>query len=287
MQLQLIANYRCRIGENPLWNPLDKRLYWLDIPSGTIYRYDPAHEQHEPYFRGEVTGGFCLQADGSLLLFGVGGRISRLHEGQLSVLIESLPGEDHNRFNDLIVDPHGRVLCGTMPYSEGSPSGSLYCLEVDGSIRKLREGILLSNGLGFNDDCTTLYYADSLARTITRFRYDAATAAISHPSVFATLAPEDGVPDGLTVDAEGCVWLAVWDGARLIRYRPTGEIEREIAFPVKQVSSLTFSGDDLADIYVTSAGGDDPHSNGADAGAIFRLRLGIRGKADFLSRVAL
>ncbi|MDX2138797.1 MAG: SMP-30/gluconolactonase/LRE family protein [Chloroflexota bacterium] len=270
-----------------MWNPFDKHLYWLDIPSGMIYRYDPALEQHEPYFHGDVTGGFCLQADGSLLLFGAGGRISRLRDGQLSILIKSLPGEDRNRFNDVIVDSRGRVLCGTMPYVEGSLSGSLYCLEVDGSIRKLREGILLSNGLGFNDDCTTLYYADSLARTITRFRYDTVTGTISHASLFASLAMEDGVPDGLTVDAEGCVWLAVWDGARLIRYRPTGEIEREVAFPVKQVSSLTFGGNDLADIYVTTAGGDNPQENGTHAGAVFRLRPGIRGKADFLSRVTL
>lgn len=287
MTLELIANYACRIGENPLWNPLDHHLYWLDIQLGTIFRYDPATEAHEVFYRGDVTGGFTIQEDGSLILFGVGGRVSRLHQGYLTIMIDSLPGEENNRFNDIIADPSGCVLCGTIPYSAASQSGNLYRLERDGSIKKLWENIRLSNGMGFSLDQKTFYYADSRAHTVTQFAYDTLSGEISNPKLFATLAADDGDPDGLTVDSEGFIWLAVWDGSRLIRYDPAGRIEREIAFPVKKVSSLTFGGEDARDIYITSAGGDDLAHNGELAGALFRVRQDIRGRAEFLSRIQI
>jgi len=239
------------------------------------------------YGGGAVTGGFTLQEDGSLLLFGVAGRVSRLHQGTLTTLIESLPGEEDNRFNDVIVDPSGGVLCGTMPYSDKSKSGSLYRLAPDGSMTKVWENILLSNGMGFSPDHKTFYYSDSRAHTVTQFAYDAASGTISHPQNFVTLAADDGDPDGLTVDAEGFIWLAVWDGSRLVRYDPSGSIEREITFPVKKVSSLTFGGDDTRDIYITTAGGDDLSANGELAGALFRLRLEILGTPEFLSRIQI
>jgi D-xylonolactonase len=283
MTPELIVNYACHTGENPLWNPFDKQVYWLDIPVGTIFRYDPATGAPEVFYQGAVMGGFTLQSDGSLLLFGVGGAVRHLYRGAVTTLIESLPGEEGNRFNDVMADPAGRVLCGTMPYTPGSESGSLYLLERDGLIRKLRDSIQLSNGMGFSPDLKTFYHTDSVVRTITRFDYDAATGDIANPQLFAQRPPEQGVPDGLTVDAEGFIWSAVWNGSRLVRYDPDGRIEREVPFPVRKVSSLTFGGDDYSDIYVTTAGGDNPAENGALAGALFRLRLGITGRPDFLS----
>jgi D-xylono/L-arabinono-1,4-lactonase len=287
MTLELIANYVCPVGENPLWNPLDHQLYWLDIPSGTIYRYDPMTNAHEVFYQGNVTGGFTIQADGSLLLFGAGGRISRLHQGQITTIIESLPGEENNRFNDVVTDPEGCVLCGTMPHNSTSQSGTLYRLERDGSVKTLWENIRLSNGMGFSLDHKTFYYSDSRAHTVTQFDRDPASGEISNPRLFATLPADDGDPDGLTVDSEGFIWLAVWDGSRLIRYDPAGKIEREIVFPVKKVSSLTFGGDDERDIYITTAGGDNLAHNGELAGALFRLRQEIRGRPEYLSRIQI
>lgn len=287
MILELIANYACRVGENPLWNPLDHHVYWVDIPVGTIYRYNPSTAVHEVFYRGDVTGGFTLQEDGSLILFGVGGRISRLYQGTMTTIIDSLPGEENNRFNDVITDPLGGVLCGTMPERAGSQSGSLYRLGVDGSIRKLRDNIRLSNGMGFSLDHKTFYYADSRAHTVTQFDYDVARGEIANPKLFASLPPEDGDPDGLTIDMEGFLWLAVWDGSRLIRYDPLGSIEREIAFPVKKVSSLTFGGEDTRDIYITTAGGENPADNGELAGALFRVKQEIRGRPEYLSRIQI
>ena len=225
-----------------------------------------------------------MQDDGAFLLFSQAGTILRWKDGQMITVIPSLPGEEQHRFNDVITDPRGRVLAGTMSFGAPGHSGRLYQLGVDGSVRCLRDDLALSNGFGFSLDHQTLYHADSVSLTIRQFDYDVETGSVSTPRVFARLDGSDGVPDGLTVDAEGFVWLAVWDGYRLIRYAPDGTIERTIPIPAKKVTSLTFGGPDGTDLYVTTAGGDETAENGPLSGSVFRLRLGIRGVPEFLSR---
>lgn len=283
---QLIADTACKVGENPLWHPFERRFLWLDIPTGTIYQYDPATGTYRVFYEvGEMTGGFTVQTDGALLLFGVGGQVRRLHAGTLTTVIESIPGEEHNRFNDAIADPEGRVYSGTMPVSSASKSGRLYRIETDGRYTAVLDGIQLSNGMAFSPDLTTFYHTDSPARTITAFDYDRATGDLSNPRLFTRLPEEHGVPDGMTVDAEGYIWSANWDGWRLVRYDPQGQVEREVRFPAKKVSSVIFGGDDISDIYATTAGGDNRAENGEHAGGVYRLRLGISGRPEFLSAI--
>jgi len=283
MNPELLCDYQCETGEGPIWHPGEQRLYWLDIPAGRMFRYDPATEEHELVYEGSQVGGFTIQDDGSLLLFGEQGSVRRWHHGELSTLIEKLPGEETTRFNDVIADPEGRVFCGTMPASDHP--ARLYRLDVDGSIKLVLDNVGLSNGMGFSPDRSTLYFTDSSNRVIYAFSYDQAGGGISEQRVFARI---EGVeqPDGLTVDADGFVWSARWDGSRLVRYTPEGEIERVVEFPVTQVSCLTFGGADYRDIYVTTAGGHERPARGLLAGALFRLRIdGIRGVPEFHSRV--
>ncbi|MCC7207849.1 MAG: SMP-30/gluconolactonase/LRE family protein [Anaerolineae bacterium] len=279
------ARTACRLGENPLWNPFDQKLYWLDILAGAIYRFDPQAGGHEVFHRGGVAGGFTLQADGSLLLFGVGGAVHRLRDGMLQTVLSGLPGEEGNRFNDAIADPAGRVLSGTIPYAPESTAGALYRFDSGFRPTKLRENVGLSNGMGFSPDARTFYHTDSKARTIDRYDYDADAGRITNRRTFAQHPDSQSVPDGLTVDAEGFVWSAVWDGACIVRYDPAGRVERRIGLPAKKVTSLIFGGEDYRDLYVTTAGGDDPAQNGPNAGALFRLRPGVQGKPEYLSRV--
>jgi len=283
MQPELIADYQCVCGENPLWNPFDKRVYWTDIPTGRLFRYDPATGAHEQFYQGEVVGGFTLQADGALLLFMARGAVAIWREGKLTPVVEEIPAERESRFNDVIADPAGRVFCGTMP-TKAAP-GRLYRLDTDGSIHLLLEGIGCSNGLGFTPDRKCLYYTDTPKREIYLFDYDQDTGAITHQRVAIRTPEGDGGPDGMTVDAEGQVWTAKWGGSCLVRYTPEGVEERRITFPARKVSSLTFGGDDCSDIYVTTAGGDTKEADGPGAGALFRVRAGIRGVPEFLSRV--
>ena len=285
MEPELVADYQCQVGEGPMWHPMEKRVYWTDIPAGRMFRFDPSTGEHERFYEGEEVGGFTVQDDGALLLFMARGAVARWRDGDLSHIVDEIPEERESRFNDVIADPAGRVFCGTMP--TGDRLGRLYRLDLDGSLTVVLEGIGISNGMGFTPDRRQMYYTDSQARSIYIFDYDIDSGAITNQRVFVETPEGQGIPDGMTVDAEGYVWSARWDGSFLCRYTPQGVEERRVAFPAKKVSSAIFAGDDLTDIYVTTAGGQDKAEEGPGAGGLFRLNLGIRGAPEFLSRVRL
>lgn len=285
MDPELIADYACVTGEGPLWHPLEKRIYWLDIPQGRMFRYDPATGRHEQVHEGAQIGGATVQADGSLLLFMEKGAVAKWSDGEIEHIVGEIPEERDSRFNDVIADPAGRVFCGTMSTAERS--GRLYRLDIDGSITLILEDVGTSNGMGFTADRKHMYHTDTDVGTIFSYDYDERTGDISNRRIFLKIEDDGGRPDGMTVDADGHVWSARWDGHHLVQHRPDGTEERRIRFPAKKVSSVTFGGADLTDIYVTTAGGQDKGGNGPGAGALFRVNLGIRGMPEFYSRVRL
>jgi len=288
MRLQRVADTRDHTGEGPLWHPDEAALYWVDIPDGELYRYDPAAGEHELVHETSVIGGYTIQDDGSVLLFEDGGRVELLDDGEVTTVVDGLPGEADSRFNDVIADPEGRVLCGTMPTADRP--GRLYRLETDGTIEVLRDDVALPNGLGFSPDLETLYFAESEARTVHRYDYDRASGEIeAREPLLDVDGPE--IPDGLTVDADGDVWIAFWDGGRIGRYAPDGtEVER-VEFPARKVSSVTFGGPDYDVAYATTAlgPGEGPAGTRVDegdgAGALFRFRPEASGRPEFRSRI--
>ena len=285
MQPELIADYNCVVGEGPLWHPTERCVYWVDIPQGRIFHYDPASGEHRQIFEGPQVGGFTIQADGSLLLFMERGAVASLRHCKLEYHIEQLEAERETRFNDVIADPAGRVFCGTMPAP--ARAGSLYRMDTDGSITQVLSGIGISNGMGFTPDAKRMYYTDSPTHNIYIFDYDVETGELSNQRVFVNTGESDGIPDGMTVDAAGYVWSARWDGSSLVRYSPSGEQERRIWFPARKVSSIAFGGDDYTDMYITTAGGQNKTAEGPGAGCLYRLNLGIAGKPEYLSRIGL
>jgi len=283
---ELVADTRCAVGEGPLWHEDEGRVYWVDILPGHLYRYDPARGRHERVFEaGEMIGGFTIQADGALLLFLARGAVKTWRDGQLATVIDEIPEERDSRFNDVIADPEGRVFCGTMPTADRL--GRLYRLDPDGTLTKLLDGIDVSNGFGFTPDVQGLYYTESMKHVIYLFDYDRASGALRNQRLFVETPPDGGLPDGMSVDAEGYVWSARWDGSALYRYDSSGNEVGRVTFPAKKVSSVTFGGPDYADAYVTTAGGDNRAVEGPGAGALFRLRPGVRGKPPFRSRIGL
>lgn len=286
MEPEVIADYACITGEGPLWHADEKRLYWLDIPQGRLFRYDPATNTHEIAYRGDVVGGFTIQADGALLFFGARGAVHLWRGGPLTTLIDEIPAEREGRFNDVIADPAGRVFCGSMPAERGLPS-RLYRLDTDGTLALLLDDVGLSNGMGFTPGLTRMYHSDTRKFVINIYDHDQATGALTNGREFARVSDVDveGRPDGLTVDAEGFVWSARYGGGCVVRYAPDGTEERRIAFPARNVTSLTFGGDDYSEMYVTTAGGDNRAENGPGAGALFRIRPGIRGVPEFRSAI--
>ena len=286
MQPELIADYNCVVGEGPLWHPDEQAVYWVDIPQGRLFRYDPESGDHAQIFEcPQQIGGFTIQADGSLLLFMERGAIAALRHGSLDYIVREIPAERETRFNDVCADPAGRVFCGTMPAPDHP--GSLYRLDPDGALTQVLTGIGISNGIGFTPDRKRMYYTDSPTHNIYIFDYDIDTGEISNRRVFVHTGESDGIPDGMTVDAAGYVWSARWDGSSLVRYSPQGEQERRVWFPARKVSSVIFGGADYTDMYITTAGGQDKTAEGPGAGCLYRLNLGIQGKPEFRSRIAL
>lgn len=285
--VDLIADFACHTGENPIWHPDEAVLYWLDIPQGRIFRFDPESHQAERFWQGNVVGGMTIQEDGALLLFMEAGRVALLANGSLTTLVEKRKEEANKRFNDVIATPSGSVFCGTLSYDEGG-TGSLFHLNSDRTLTTLIDSVGIANGMGFSPDLSHFYFTDSTpARKIYRYDYDRERDALHGETVFSHLPPEDGLPDGLTVDADGFVWSARWDGGKVIRFVPSGEIDCEIEIPgAKKVSSVAFGGPDFGDLYVTTAGGEDKHQNGENAGALFRIRSDtFRGRAEFRSSI--
>lgn len=285
MEPELVADEPCVTGEGPLWHPGEQALYWTDIPRGRLFRYTPATGRYEHVYQGESVGGFTIQADGALLLFMAGGKVRLCRDGTLSSIIDDVPGDAATRFNDVIADPEGRVFCGTMALP--NRPGRLYRIDIDGSVHTVVEDVEVSNGLGFTPDLAGMYYTDTPTLEISLFAYDRATGALANRRAFTRTPRGEGFPDGMTVDAEGYVWSARWDGGCLVRYAPDGAEVSRISFPAKKVSCPTFGGAHYADLYVTTAGGDQRRTEGPAAGALFRLRPGVRGVPEFRSRIGL
>jgi sugar lactone lactonase YvrE len=278
----VIADFACHCGEGPMWHPDEKCLYWTDIPNSKIFKYDPQTGETETHDTGVPVGGFTVHEDGRLLFFTAGCAVKLWDRGRMETVIDAFPGEENNTFNDVIADPEGRVFCGAFGTKERP--GRLYRLDPDGSISVMLEGRKVPNGMGFSPDLRTMYFCDSADRQIYAFDYDRSSGDITHQRIVATTEGTESVPDGMTVDAEGFIWSARWDGYCLVRMNPDGKAVHQVDFPTKKVSSVIFGGDDMTDIYVTTAGGNDTVENGEPAGALFHLNLGIRGKAEFRSR---
>ncbi|MCO5224684.1 MAG: SMP-30/gluconolactonase/LRE family protein [Thermomicrobiales bacterium] len=285
---ELLVDLPCDTGEGPLWDDHTQTLTWNDIPAGTVYRYDPATGGNKVIYRHDsAIGGHVLQEDGSLVLFCAEGEILVLRDGKVEAIVKRIPAVAGSRFNDVIADPTGSVYCGTMPLQSGP--AHLYRLHTDDTLELIWDDLGLGNGMGFSPDLTTFYHSDSHRRCVFRADYDQQTGAISNRSVLFNLESDVAVPDGMTVDVNGDIWLAVWDGSCLLHYSSTGEPLERIPFPVKKVSSINFGGPDYDIAYVTTAGGlNRDGDDGPLAGSLFSVAIpGVRGRSDFRSRIRM
>jgi D-xylonolactonase len=281
-----IADERCDTTEGPLWHEDLQALFWLDIPAGRLYRYDPEAGNHALVYQGAgQIGGFTIQETGDLLMFGEQGRIWTWdpRSGAERVVIAEIPAERGTRFNDVIADPEGRVFAGTMP--DGDRGGHLYRLDPDGSLTLVLDDAGVSNGMDFTPDLAGMYHTNSITRTITRYCYDRASGEITFEAVVVRVPEGEGVPDGMTLDTHGDIWSARWDGGALFHYAPDGQLLGSKPFPARKVSSITFGGPDFANAYVTLAGGTDREAEGEGAGSLYRTSLGVAGRAPFRSRI--
>jgi sugar lactone lactonase YvrE len=293
--VEIIADDGNLCGEGPLWDPLRERLVWLDIEGSLVFQYRPSTGEKQVIGRDLMVGGVALNHGGDLVLGGATGLHLWSRQSAYRTIASEFAGEPLC-FNDLIAGPRGQVYAGTIHWGPNGMEkhGCLVRCDPDGSLSIEDEGVELANGLGFSPDDRTLYFTDSTARTIHAYDVDAATGALSGRRVFVRVSSDEGVPDGLTVDREGFVWSAQWYGGSVARYDPDGRIERRIALPVRQVSSVAFGGADFTDLYVTTAANSWTSSYapaGYDfrapniGGALYRIRTDIQGRSEHVARL--
>jgi sugar lactone lactonase YvrE len=277
-RVEVVVASACELGEGPVWDARSGRIAWVDILGRNVHLHDPTTGATEsiatPLDVGAIvprrTGGFMAALQDGFWVVGDGPprRVASVSDARPEI-----------RFNDGKCDPAGRFWAGTMAYDEVSPAGGLYRLDLDGSVARVLDGLTISNGLAWSGDGTTLYFIDTPTRRIDAFSYDADTGEIADRRTVIEIPRGAGWPDGMTIDVEDGLWVALWGGSALHRY-VAGRLDRVVPLPVSQPTSCAFGGPDLDVLYVTSARkGLDAAARRAEplAGALFRLSPGVRG----------
>ena len=278
-EVERVLRARARLGEGPVWDAATGTLLWVDIYDYRVHRFHPESGRDEA-FDVDDTVGFAVPASDGRILVGLRQRLALLEPktGEIECLVAVEVNRPRNRINDGAVDPRGRVWFGTAAKDEGA--ASLYRYDPENGLVRAEAGLSLSNGLGWSPDGGTFYLTDSPAKLIHAYDFDPDRGTLTRRRIFADLRDEDGVPDGLAVDAEGGVWSARFDGAALVRYDPGGRETLRVRTPVRRPTSCAFGGPKLADLYVTSASvgmSEEEIEASFDSGDLFRLRPGVSG----------
>jgi sugar lactone lactonase YvrE len=272
---------RALLGEGALWDAEDRLLYWVDIKGRAVHRFDPATGRDTGFSMPEEVGSLARREAGGLVVaLRSGFHVFDPGPGTCRPVARPERDRPQNRFNDGKPDRRGRFWAGSMHDPETAPTGALYRLDPDGACRRMVDGVVISNALCWSPDGRTMYHADTLRRTVWAWDSDPDRGEIANRRVFVELSADDGAPDGATVDAEGFVWLAHWDGWCVTRHDPTGRTERVLRLPVQRPTCPAFGGPGLDVLYVTSASiglSGDALSAQPWAGGILALDPGVRG----------
>jgi L-arabinonolactonase len=282
MNVETVVAAQNILGEGPLWSVRQKAFYWVDIEGRAFFRLkttgNTAGEVER--FPLEYRIGALALTDSDDLILALEDGLARwdMARGKVRFLPDNVAFNLPNRFNDGKMDRRGRFWAGTM---SDKPENSLYRLDPDGSVHEMETGVVISNGIGWSPDNRIMYYSDSGAGVVYAYDFDIDAGTISNRREFLRSDGDAGVADGLTVDAEGFIWSAFWNGWRVARFNPQGEQVLEIPMPVQRPTSCVFGGSGLNELYITSASmdlSDAERAQQPQAGDVFRVRLeGVRG----------
>lgn len=279
IRAELMHDARAHLGEGPVWDPRVGVLWWVDIRNGALHRFDPDTGPIAPIEVGQEVGAVSLRTSGGLVMAVRDGFATLDDDGRVSPLVHVEADREENRMNEGKCDPAGRFWASTMSRDHYPNQGALYCLAADGAVRKVLDEISIGNGLAWSADRKTMYYIDTLTCGVDAFDYDVESGQISNRRQIIGIPYEQGFPDGMCIDAEGALWVALWAGACVRRYSTTGELLAQIDLPTSNVSSCVFGGPDLTDLYITTARQGLGEKLAAEplAGALFRARPGVAG----------
>jgi len=281
-QPEALKTEKSILGEGPLWLSEKGQLVWVDIEGGKVRVYEPNTGKESEIPVGQRIGAIVQADDGRMVCaLESGFAFLDLSSGRIEPIVDPEAHLPDNRFNDGKVDPAGRFWAGTMSKDDKGPVGALYRLEGDGSVDRMVEGIGCSNGLGWSLDAKTMYYIDTSTGRVDAFDYDVENGEIRNRRTAASIPREHGYPDGMTVDAEGMLWVACWDGYGISRIDPaTGTLLHRLELPVSRVTSCCFGGENMDELYITSARvglSEEQLRREPLAGSLFVCKPGVRG----------
>jgi D-xylonolactonase len=281
-EARLVWEVAAELGEGPVWDQRDSRLWFTDIKRQKVHRYDPATGDRRSWDAPEQVG-FILPAESGGFIAGLQSGLHRFdpESGRFDLLLEVEPDRPTNRLNDGVVDPAGRLWFGTMDNGEREKSGAFYGYHRGQLTRTHLTGIAITNGPAVSPDGRTLYWVDTVGGGI--YACDVAEDGSLGPSRdFAMIAPRDGHPDGPTIDSEGCVWISLYAGWEAHRYSPAGALVQRVRFPVANITKIAFGGPHLRTAYATTARQllkPDELARQPLAGALFEFDVEIPGVA--------
>jgi len=280
-QVHCVVEARNTLGEVPVWDIAEQALYWVDIENALLQRLTPATGAVDRWTFPERICAFALrQAGGLVVALASGFAFFDPARGTIERLATPEAHIPRNRFNDGKCDRRGRFWAGTMDDQLRERTGALYRFDPDGSCHRMASGIGISNSLAWSPDDRTFYFADTMQREVYAYDFDLEAGTIDNRRVFTDMDGQPGTPDGSTVDTEGYLWNAQWDGWRLVRYAADGRVDRVVDLPVQKPTSCIFGGRDLRTLYVTSAVWDLSPDALADqpwAGGLLALDVGVAG----------
>ncbi len=279
--VELVLDARAAVGEGAVWDETGGQLVWVDIPVGLVHRLDPASGRDESIDVGQPVGAIVLrEAGGYVLALRDGFALLDPTGPEIRVVREVEARDPRTRMNDGRCDSAGRFWAGTMALDMRSGAGSLYRLDRDLSAVKLLDRLTVPNGIAWSPDDRTMYLVDSGEHCVDAFDFNAEAGTIDHRRRLIEIPQQDGLPDGMSIDVDGCLWIALWGGWAVRCYEPDGRLRRRVDLPVARVTSCAFGGENLNELYVTSAGEGlttDQRARQPHAGGVFRLRPGTQG----------
>lgn len=262
-------------GESPIWDKAAGCLRWVDMLSGDILSMNPAGAVDRLHVsdvaaavRPRLGGGLIVAVERGFVLIDADANVGHEHVAFT---------DPSCRMNDGGADRQGRFFCGSMAFDMVEPRGALYRFDPDGEISIVLSGVTISNGIAWGFDGEQMFYVDSVTHRVDLFDYDRASGTPTQRRPLIHIAPERGMPDGIALDSDGGIWVALWGGGAVHRYRQDGQLDAVIDLPVALVSACAFGGPDLDELYITTSRLGLAHDAPPSAGALFRLQVGVRG----------
>lgn len=287
-EIQPLFETSMLLGECPLWHPDEAALYWIDIAGLAVHRYHPASKAHQSWSLPSEPGCIARCADGGLIVAMRSGLMLLDTAGGMLTPVADAPYDSSRmRFNDGRCDAAGRLWAGTLYDPRDQVLGSLYCIER-GAIRNAGNPVTVSNGVAFSVDNRTLYHADTTAHRINAYDFDVTSGQLGAGRLFKQFSTDKthnygGRPDGAAVDSEDAYWCAMYEGGRLLRLSPSGDVLREIPLPVRCPTMVAFGGEDLRTLYVTTARHNRPAGELAQyplSGHVLQMQVDVPGRVE-------